>query len=255
MNIPTKEDDSISFRSGSITHSFGSVSEIAHEALIRDLAECSDEGEVDVETPLSFLSDEEEEGEDGRVHQTPALYRRPEGVVFGAARPALGVIPTVHDEAVLTKVEKRQCRDAERSLLRDNHFLPPKHPVQQNPSVFRRMYRKLFSTKVRNTGYDVFDEESPCETTPLLKTQSHPRHPRPGHEGHEHLNEQWDAAVAAGQIHTTWQREAKTITQYSRSLILTFILHYSVTVTAIIAAGRIGAAELGAVSCKYWQRA
>ncbi|KAJ2892788.1 MATE efflux family protein [Zalerion maritima] len=247
LDIPIrKDDDSTSLDVGAASpRSFQSISEIAHEALIRDLAECSDEGDPDTETPLSFLSDEEEEGEDGELHYTPTLYRRPEGVAFGAARPVIGVVPASHDEGVLTKVEKKQCRDAERSLLRDNHFLPPKHPVSEHPNLFRRIYKHVFSTKVRGTGYDTFDEETTSETTPLIKTQSHTR---PGHEGHEHLNEQWDAAVAAGQIHTTWQREAKTITVYSRSLILTFILHYSVTVTAIIAAGRIGAAELGAVS-------
>lgn len=239
-------DDSSSFRVGSISRSFRSVPELAHEALIRDLAECSDNEQLDTETPLSFLSDESED-EEGHVHHTPTLYRRPEGVAFGAARPSIGLVPPAHDEPHLTRVEKKECRDAERSLLRDNHFLPPKHPVPEHPSLLHRVYKRIFSTKVRESKHNVFDEEAPCENTPLLKTASHSK---PGHEncGHEHLNEQWDAAVAAGQIHTTWQREAKTITLYSRSLILTFILHYSVTVTAIIAAGRIGAAELGAVS-------
>lgn len=241
-------DDSSSFRVGSISRSFRSVPELAHEALIRDLAECSDNEQLDTETPLSFLSDESED-EEGHVHHTPTLYRRPEGVAFGAARPSIGLVPPAHDEPHLTRVEKKECRDAERSLLRDNHFLPPKHPVPEHPSLLHRVYKRIFSTKVRESKHNVFDEEAPCENTPLLKTASHSK---PGHEncGHEHLNEQWDAAVAAGQIHTTWQREAKTITLYSRSLILTFILHYSVTVTAIIAAGRIGAAELGAVSRK-----
>lgn len=59
---------------------------------------------------------------------------------------------------------------------------------------------------------------------------------------------QWDAAVAANILKTTWQREAQTLTQYSRSLIVTFLLHYSVTVTSVFTVGRIGRLELGAVS-------
>ncbi len=56
--------------------------------------------------------------------------------------------------------------------------------------------------------------------------------------------------MAAGQIRTTWQREAKTITEYSRVLIVTFLLQYSINVASIFAVGHIGKLELGAVSCK-----
>ena len=65
---------------------------------------------------------------------------------------------------------------------------------------------------------------------------------------HDHLNEQWEAAVSAGVIKTTWQREAKTITVYSRSLIVTFLLQYSISICSIFAVGKIGKLELGAVS-------
>jgi MATE family multidrug resistance protein len=67
-------------------------------------------------------------------------------------------------------------------------------------------------------------------------------------DGNEHLTEQWEAAVAEGKIKTTWQREAKTIAVYSRSLIVTFLLQYSISVASIFAVGRIGKLELGAVS-------
>ncbi len=56
--------------------------------------------------------------------------------------------------------------------------------------------------------------------------------------------------MAAGQIKTTWQREAKTLAVYSRSLIVTFLLQYSINVASIFAVGRIGKLELGAVSRK-----
>jgi MATE family multidrug resistance protein len=91
----------------------------------------------------------------------------------------------------------------------------------------------------------------PDETSPLLSSRrrSSAGQPSPGGgAGGESLNEQWDAAVAAGQIKTTWQREAKTIAVYSRSLIVTFLLQYSLNVTSIFAVGRLGTLELGAVS-------
>merc|ERR1711881_108138 len=49
-------------------------------------------------------------------------------------------------------------------------------------------------------------------------------------------------------IHTTWQREAKVLAKYSRSLIVTFILQYSLTVASVFTVGHIGKVELGAVS-------
>jgi MATE family multidrug resistance protein len=50
---------------------------------------------------------------------------------------------------------------------------------------------------------------------------------------------------------TTWQRETKTVAVYSAPLIVTFFLQYSINVVAVLAAGRIGKLELGAVSCKF----
>lgn len=84
----------------------------------------------------------------------------------------------------------------------------------------------------------------PTETSPLLRPPESPTRAA----AHDHLNEQWEAAVAAGAIRTTWQREAQTIAVYSRSLIVTFLLQYSISICSIFAVGRIGKLELGAVS-------
>lgn len=85
---------------------------------------------------------------------------------------------------------------------------------------------------------------APTEASPLLHTVDSPT----GAAVRDHLNEQWGAAVSAGAIKTTWQREAKTISVYSRSLIVTFLLQYSINICSIFAVGRIGKLELGAVS-------
>lgn len=219
--------------------SFKPASPIAQEILASDLAECP-EDEI-VEDAFDNGSGSESDTESG-----PVLYTQPTGMAFGYRRPSLVIDPV--NEPILTRVEKRQSRDAERSLLRDNHIIPPKHASEERSGIFSRLYKAMFSTKIRKLPED--DEApritvQPFETSPLLAgtADSSTLH-------HEHLNEQWDAAVASGMIETTWQREAKTIATYSRSLILTFLLQYSINITSIFAVGRIGKVELGAVSCK-----
>ncbi|KAK4156532.1 ethionine resistance-conferring protein 1 [Chaetomidium leptoderma] len=257
--------------------SFRSSSPLAQEMLARDLAECSDEGEeIPIDSEAIEVRDEDED-DDGDLDGTlgPTLYRRPSGIAFGTTRPALG--PGALDEPpVLTRSERTRSRDAERSLLRDNHLLPPKgyHAPRPKGSLAGQvsgLYRRLFSTKVPLPSGDeeaaatatagpprIVVDDVPDETAPLLgapgggsggprrRSSATPAGQQQQH--HESLNEQWDAAVAAGQIKTTWQREAKTITVYSRSLIVTFLLQYSLNVTSIFAVGRLGTLELGAVS-------
>ena len=58
----------------------------------------------------------------------------------------------------------------------------------------------------------------------------------------------WQEAVSSGKIKTTWQRETKTLVQYSRPLIATFFLQYSLPVAGIFTVGHMGKVELGAVS-------
>jgi MATE family multidrug resistance protein len=64
------------------------------------------------------------------------------------------------------------------------------------------------------------------------------------------VEEQWEEAIASRKLTTTWQRETKTMAVYSAPLIVTFFLQYSINVVAVLAVGRIGKMELGAVSCK-----
>ena len=239
----------------SFAASFRSGSPLAQEALARDLAELSDDDEgFDTEAIDVAGSDSDDDRSPG-----PTLYRRPSGIAFGAIRPALGPVG-LDDPSVLTPAERTRSRDAERSLLRDNHILPPKHDHDsQKQGLFSTVYRRLFSTKVPRPSLDeesppvpqiIFPRpDGPSETEPLLRGRRDSRgHGTTTAHDHEHLNEQWEAAVAAGQIKTTWQREAKTIAGYSRSLIVTFLLQYSLNVASIFAVSRLGTLELGAVS-------
>lgn len=229
----------------SLAASFRAGSPIAQEALARDLAADSDweEGETPFDDDASDISVDP---------HGPIMYRRPSGVAYGTTRPAVG--PRPMDEPVLTQAEMVQSRNEEMSLLRDNHILPPKHPVSDHESLGRRLYKKLFSTKVPLKEYA--DEEAP--SAPLSRVVSEAsallgEHGGGGYAQRElqaAVDEQWDVAVAAGHIKTTWQREAKTIAVYSRSLVVTFLLQYSINVASIFAVGHIGKIELGAISCK-----
>ncbi|KAM5348066.1 hypothetical protein ACJ41O_007890 [Fusarium nematophilum] len=207
-------------------------SPLAEQALARDIAECSDDDFEDNAIDDASISD---------FDTGPTMYRRPSGVAYGGSRPILN--PQTFDEPAMTALERKQSRNAERSLLRDNHVLPPKHPYRQY-GVFSRLYRRLFSTKVPQ-GHDEdmppITVQPPDETAPLLGS-------RTDSSVVEHLNETWEQAVAEHRIRTTWQREAKTIVSYSAPLIVTFLLQYSINVTSIFAVGRIGKMELGAVS-------
>lgn len=234
--------------------SYLSASPIAQESLARDLDD-DDENNYNegIHGSSSPSSDDESEASTIRPppmqHSMANSYRRPSFVAFGGSRPA--VTPQHAEAAWLTKKEKKQSRNEELSLLRDNHLAPPKHPESPKRSAISQLYKRIFSTKRPKTE---IDEEAPSvvpaltaepsETSVLLPNgpQETPR------ARHERLNQQWEAAVAAGVIKTTWQREAKTLFRYSSPLVVTFILQYSLTVASIFTVGHLGKVELGAVS-------
>ena len=222
--------------------SYLGTSPLAQEILARDIAECSSDGD----------SSDDEFAFDGRSLKgsTAPLSFHPPGVAYGACqRPALG---PHHDPKHVfpTRLDIEESRNAERSLLRDNHILPPKHARPSYETPLRRLYRRLFSTKVRDDNdfgprLTEISSSKAFETTPLLHHVEECGPPTPN-ETHN----RFEAAAAANILRTTWQREAKTLLQYSGPLIITFLLHYSVTIGSVLTVGRIGMRELGAVNCK-----
>jgi MATE family multidrug resistance protein len=142
--------------------------------------------------------------------------------------------------------------EEERSLLRDNNIIPPKHPQAAGDDGSRR--RSIFHIPGGDRKVSRDEEATPAldgglgvasEATPLL---GDPNLPYGGQDDPETINQKWEEAVAAGMIHTTWQREAKVLARYSAPLMVTFILQYSLTVASIFTVGHIGTVELGAVS-------
>jgi MATE family multidrug resistance protein len=175
-------------------------------------------------------------------------YRRPSFVAFGGTRPA--VTPHFTEPQYLTKKEKKQSRNEERSLLRDNYLAPPKHAQSPKRNVLSRLYKKWFSPRRPKPDEEIAPTDGPSfsaqpsETSALLGNGV----PETARAHTERLNAQWEAAVAAGKIKTTWQREAKTLFRYSGPLMITFVLQYSLTVASIFTVGHLGKIELGAVS-------
>jgi MATE family multidrug resistance protein len=223
--------------------SFHSGSPLAEQVLARDLAECSTDEDDDGAGAVDDANDLDHDA----AH---TMYRRPSGVAYGSSRPVFNS-QGVADEPALTPLERKQSRQAERSLLRDNHVLPPKHQGQdrRRQTFLGGLYHSLFSTKVppRDDENPEIIVQSPTETSPLLQ----PTIPGSGPgtvTTDDDLEEQWEQAVASGRLRTTWQREAKTIATYSVPLIVTFVLQYSISVASIFTVGRIGKMELGAVS-------
>lgn len=233
------QEDPANVISSSWTPSFRAASPLAHEILAHDLAEDREAGIVAEHS--SGSSDAED---------APTLYRQPAGMTYGDRRPVM--LPEPVDGPVLTRIEKKQSRNEERALLQDNHLLGPDQPPDENRGLFTRTYQRYFGDSktyahARGTGRQLSSDIEPSEHSPLLSgsitTAQDP--------DDEHFNDQWEAAVASGKIHTTWQREAKTITLYSLPLIVTFVLQYSINISAIFSVGHIGKIELGAVSREY----
>lgn len=241
-----------SFRS-QLGASWGASNPLAEAAIAID-------AEDEDSTPNS--SEDEFEDEDGNVMRAPAshamnqAYRRPS---FVAAGPRSAVVSgsLLPEGFKLSKKERERMTEEERSLLRDNELLPPKHPkrLQSEDNLGARIGRHLSlgSTGLRKTKSQP-DEESgipsgsaASERTGLLSGQD-PGMPYGGEASPTNINKKWEEAIQAGKIQTTWQREAKVLAKYSRSLILTFILQYSLTMASIFTVGHIGKVELGAVS-------
>jgi MATE family multidrug resistance protein len=140
----------------------------------------------------------------------------------------------------------------ERSLLRDNNLLPPKHPRAGSEGPLDQVRSKMSIPGLRKVKCTPDEEnaiESPNERSALLGAEGgDPTQPYGGLASPKTIDKKWNEAVAAGKINTSWRREAKVLTKSSAPLILTFLLQYSLPVASIFTVGHIGKTELGAVS-------
>lgn len=167
-------------------------------------------------------------------------YRRPSFTAGGPrATMATGVRGSSRQP---TKSERHEARRAERSLLRDNNVIPPKHPQKgQGSKTFGRRFSQVLPAvggsdddrKVKSSDEEIAEDSAhqPAETAPLL---GNPRLPYGGQDSPDNIDKRWEEAVMEGKIKTTWKREAKVIGRYSAPLILTFLLQYSLIVVSVV---------------------
>lgn len=212
--------------------------EISREAIQRD-AEEAEEVEDD--------DDDSETSSDHAVYSSSApvsshgfanLARRPSFVTAGGRRAPQLTYPRGDR---LTKEERQRAIEEERSLLRDNKLIPPKHgqETERRSSIFGIPRKKSAVTDEEVVGNGQSSEQSPL----LGDTRQYG-----GQDDPELIRQKWEQAVASGMIQTSWQREAKVLLGYSLPLMATFLLQYSLTVASIFTLGHLGTAELGAVS-------
>lgn len=216
--------------------SFLATSPIVREILTRDIDECSFEDEAEPATPDSGAELEAAAPE-------PKLAFHPHGVAYGCGYSM--VTAQGLDKPVSNPREIEESLQAELDLLQDNDILPSKQLDQPPRNALVRVYRRLFSTKIKDRRGSLFSDTA-VETTPLLTERSSEAPPTPQADEIYHCFEE---AVASHAISTTWQREAKTLLQYATPLVFTFLMHYSVTIGSVLTVGRLGMVELAAVNC------
>jgi multidrug resistance protein, MATE family len=247
--IPTLERIASSY-----SRSFSAQSPIAQASISRDIDEYSGD---DAESS----SGEEDESEQtlvpstsvssGQNYSMASSYRR---LSFTIAGPRATMMPHSSDRERLSKVERERAIEEERSLLRDNNVIPPKHPQEgegRRKSIFGSVLKvpggdkKVVSPEQAPSGAEGGAAVDIDETTALL---GDPQLPYGGQDSPENIAQKWEEAVKEGKIQTTWQREAKVLGGYAWPLMITFVLQYSLTVASIFTVGHLGKAELGAVS-------
>ncbi|KAK0806610.1 hypothetical protein LTR75_006936 [Friedmanniomyces endolithicus] len=243
-------------------HDEQTLTSLAEESIARDLEEAEDDEaagrDEDLENALEPTNTQEQRAQLGQ-HSMAGHYRRP-SYVSGGLRPFLGAQQP--ESIVPIEQDYDAAIDEERSLLRDNNIIPPKHPRRRESGtslssaggLIRRVSNVALGRKksVQRSGVAVEDgdgEGAPDETTNLLPPVGRdPSAPYGGEDDPENIDKKWEEAVMSGKIQTTWQRETKCLLGNSAPLMLTFLLQSSLTMTSIFTVGHIGKIELGAVS-------
>lgn len=271
-----------SFNNSSFLSSFKSDSPIASASIARDLSEyqqdnenalddedSSDSGDASISTVINIGGRKPSRSEQGvdspsNVDSSHALarsFRRSSVTTAGPLATQLPQQGGLERRDKLTKQERQDIIQAERSLLRDNNIIPPKHPLKERKSGLLgdllgmpRVGNKQGDTDAHVSGSPVSGPsgsgdqppKASDESTPLLNGDS--ELPYGGQDDPATITARWEEAVQAGKIQTSWQRETKTLISYSIPLMITFILQYSLTVASVLTVGHIGTVELGAVS-------
>jgi multidrug resistance protein, MATE family len=210
------------------------------------MAEASIARDIQIESALDL--DESTTNSPPRIiheHSLTNFYRR-QSYVSGT-HPTILPSSLSPEHVRIPEEDRRRLIGEERSLLKDNHLLPRSKSEERygNLGTLQSKLSKSSLRQVRTTTDEEQGLRQISETTPLLGNN---------HEGGTvstdsiDIDQKWEDAILAGQIQTTWQREAKVLVRNASPLILTFVLQYSLTVASIFVIGHLGTVELGAVS-------
>lgn len=235
------------------SHSLLATSPIAQMSIQRDIDDAEEEegnGQA-IEDNSEIVAPSNHNRSD---YSMVGSYRRISAVAYGP-RPLFPAAQAPETSGFVSQIDREAALGEERSLLRDNKLIPPKHPrsgsnASGKPNNFfsKRLSVAGFIPRKGSQAVDedtIEDADGPDETTPLVRD---PNLPYGGQDAPEEIDKKWEEAVASGKIQTTWQREAKVLFKYSRPLMGTFLLQYSLTVVSIFTVGHIGKIELGAIS-------
>lgn len=233
------------------TRSHSSTRSQAEEAIAKDLEEeTDDEPESPFDDGLPYESDSDPliagpGARPSRSKNAPAMslvksYHR---LSFSAASSRPAALATSPEPRITpTKSERHEARMEERSLLRDNNLLPPKHPRNDAPTGSQGKDRRRVPS---DAGQQEVLDSNVSEHTRLL---GDPELSYGGQDTPENIDQKWEEAVMAGMIQTTWRRESKVLVRYASPLVLTCVLQYSLVAASIFSVGNLGKVELGAVS-------
>jgi len=151
-------------------------------------------------------------------------YRRP-SLTFGTRPVVIPSSPIPRDLESLSPFERERMGIEEQDLLRDSKGIPSDYGTLGTSSSSSSTTQNGANLEAAYTG----------ETTALLGCRT------------DDISK-WDEAIAAGLVHTSYTREAKTLVKYAAPLWLTFLLQYSLTFASLFSAGTLGKNELASVT-------
>ena len=238
---------------------------MAPASLKQDIEDASCDLQDHHRNPQDLEGSVEREGEDlllpmsspSFTSKMAGSYRSP-NYIGGVNRPPFDASMSLPERAYLTEQEQADALAQERDLLEDNHLIPPQNPRNRSASsqssksirgtldyISPSMWRANSKTQMADGESAIVDQDTPDESSALLRDA--PGQPYGGCD-QETIDRKWEEAITDGKIQTTWRRETKVLTQFSRPLVVAFLLQWSLSQTSVFTVGHIGKTELGAVS-------
>ncbi|TWU77000.1 hypothetical protein ED733_007528 [Metarhizium rileyi] len=113
-------------------------------------------------------------------------------------------------------------------------------------SFLVRFWGPLFRRSVRISDDEVLVPDGPAETSPLLQSSHDTPDTTVVPAGC--VQERREVAVLTDEDAGTWLQETNVIAVYAAPLVITYLLQYSIDMLSVMAVGRMGTIEIGAVS-------